>query len=112
MRHRHIRRISQQRIRPCDIQRPGRNLHPRPRNHPVIDRLLHIHVSVARALGLQITNRGKSIFQRPPRIHRRENRAVLRRFLQQLKVIIRGSNIAVEQDVRVRINQPRQASLV
>ena len=111
MGHRHRRRIPQQRIRPRHVQSPRRNLHPRPRNDSVVDRLLHVRIGITRALGLQVANGSESIVQRPPRIHRRQNRPVLRRLLQQLLVIIRRRDVPLQQNVRMRVDQSRQTRL-
>ena len=96
MGHRHIRRISQQRISPRHIQRPRRHLHARPRNHAIVDSLLQIHIGISRALSLDIANRREPIFQSPPRIHRSQNRPILPRLLQQLHIVVRCRDVALK----------------
>ena len=81
VRHRHIRGIPEQGISSSYVQSPSRNLHPRPRNYSVVDRLLHVRIGIAGPLGLQVANGSESIIQRPPRIYRGHNRPVLRRLL-------------------------------
>ena len=107
----HIRRVTQQRISAGHIQRASRNLHARPGNHAAIDRVAEVHIGIARAFGFDIANGSEAIFQSTPRVHSRQDRAILRRLLQQLDIVVRRRDVALQEHVRMRVDQPRKAGL-
>ena len=69
---------------------------------------LHVDVRVASALGLHIANGREAILERSPHIHGGQNRTVFSGLLQQLLVVIGRRDVALQQHVRVRVDQSRQ----
>ena len=67
---------------------------------------------VARALGFYVADGRKPVFQRPARVHRGQDRAVLRRLLQQLLVVVGRRDVTLQQHVGVRVDQARKAGLL
>src|SRR5579859_5628274 len=89
--------------------RPRRAEKPRPRNGPFFDRLLDFHVSVTRALRLQIAQRRESLLQRAPRRKRRSRRPQRDARFQDVDVVPALLRIfSPQKNVRVRIDQSRQ----
>ena len=84
------------------------HLHSRPGNDAAVDRVPDIRIGVTRAFRFQITNAREPILQRSSRVYRSQDRPVLRRLLQQLFVVIRCRDVALQKHVRVRIDQARQ----
>src|SRR6185312_4515524 len=76
-------------------------------NHAVIDRLLHLHVGVTRALGAEVTQCGEARHQRVAHVVDRFDGAIRQRLLQHL-IIPQRLVIRMQEDVRVRVDQPRQ----
>jgi hypothetical protein len=112
VRHRHIRRIAQQRVGSGHVQRSRHHDHPRPRYNAVVDRLLHIYIRIAGALGRQIPYGREPVFECTPRIHGCQDCPVLGRLLQQLLIVIWRSNVSLQQHMRVGVNHSWNACLV
>ena len=80
----------------------------RPRDLAAVDGALDVHVGVHRPFGLEIAQRGEAVLQGEARVARRENRAVGDRLVQELRVVRLGGGIALQQEVRVRVDEARQ----
>ena len=80
----------------------------RPGDHTALHGALHVHVGVHRPLGLQVADRREAVLQRDARVARRENSAVGSGLVQQLLVVRRGRRVALQQQMRVRVDQPRE----
>ena len=105
----HRRCIPQQRIGPRHVHGPTGHLHAWARNDAALDGALHVHVGVACAFRLDIADAGEAPRQGTARIHGGEDGPVLRRLLQQLRIVVIGRDVTLQQHVGVGIDKPRQA---
>src|SRR6185369_5093144 len=112
VRHRDVWRIAEQWISAGDIHSAGGYFHARPGNYSAIDGFFQINVSIARALGLKIADGGKAVIERAAHGSCAQNGPVGIGLLQQLLVIISGSDVTLQKNVRVRIDQAWQAGMV
>ena len=79
-----------------------------PGNASLIDGLLDADVAVSRALGLDVADGRESLLQRSSGGDGGPRRAKREAVLQQLRVVAAfGRILALQKDVRMRIDQPR-----
>ena len=83
-------------------------MHARAGHFAVGDRRLYIHVRVHGAFRLQVANSREAVRKRDVRVARGENRAVGNRLLQQLRVVFLGRDVALQQNVRMGIDESGQ----
>jgi hypothetical protein len=103
-----VRRVAARTVAAGDRHRPRRDHHARSVDHAVVDGALHIDVRIHRALGLEIAHGRESVAERD--LHRLTGpqRAIRHRLLEELRVVILGSDVALQQRVDVRVDQARQ----
>jgi hypothetical protein len=109
MGHRHTGSVALERVGARHVQGASGHLHPRTRDDPLVDRLPEVNVGVSGSFRLDVADRGETLFQRPSRIHRGQDGPVFRRLLQQLRVVIGPGDVSLQEDVRVRVDQPGEA---
>ncbi len=83
-------------------------MHARARHLAIGNRHLHVHVRVHRAFRLQVADGRESVRKRDLRVACGEDRAIRNRLLQQLRVVFLGCDVALQQDVRMGIDETRQ----
>src|ERR1700756_4446983 len=102
-------------LRYCDLRRvaleviaagggngPRHDEHARPGNVALVDRLLDADVPVARALGLNVADRGEPLLERAPRGDDRPRYPVGGRELEQLHVVTAGRGfLSLQEDMSV-----------
>ena len=103
--------VAEHRVRASHIHGACCHLHARTGNDASVNRVADVDVRIARAFGFQIADSRESIFQPLFRRLRSQDRAVRVRLLQDLVVIIFLGDVALQQHVRVRVDQSRQARL-
>src|SRR5271157_2842349 len=104
-------RIFEDGVRAGHVHRTSRDLHAWPRNNARVDGLLDVHIRVAGALGFKVANGGEPVAQGALRGDRAENGAVRRGLLQDLHVIVCGRDVALQQHVRMGVDQAGEADL-
>ena len=107
-RKRHFRRISARAVAAGHRHRSRRHKQSRTGNHAVGNRALHIDIRVHRALGLEVAQRGESVIEGDPDRAARAERAVRHRLAEELFIVIGRGDVALQKNVRVRVDQPRQ----
>src|SRR5438045_4103578 len=109
LRHIEFRRVALEVVASRRGASPSGNYEPRPTHATFLDCHLDTNLPIARAFALDITQRGKTLLQRPPRRNRRARRPQGKRIFQDVRVIAPVFRIfALEKNVSVGINQPRQ----
>ena len=76
-----------------------------PGTSPLAMACLDVHVGIHCAFGFKIANRGEAILESDTRVARGENGTIRNRLFEKLLVIIFGSDVAVEKNVRVQIDK-------
>src|SRR5438874_8056052 len=86
--------------------RARRGEHPRTGDLTAIDRVLDVDIGIHRAFGLEIANRREAVLEREPRVTRGEDRTIWGRLLEELVFVLLRGDVALEQQVRVRVDMP------
>src|SRR5262249_29938637 len=86
----------------------GRDLHARAGHFAASDGLFYVDVGVHGAFGFQVANCRDAVFEGDPRVAGSENGAIRNGLLEELLVVVGCCDIAVEEDVRVRVNEARK----
>src|SRR6266852_3941608 len=107
-RHAQLPRVAEQRVHAGRRHRARRDVHAGPGDDAALDGDLHVDVGVHRALGLQVADGGEAVHQRGARRHRGADGPVGSRLLEELLVVVRRGDVALEKDVGVVVDQPRQ----
>ncbi len=95
-RHLELPGITKQRIHSCGGHRTRGHLHARAGHFAIGNRRLHVHVRV------------ESVRKSDVCVARRQDRAIRNRLLEQLCVVLLRSDVSLQENVRVRINESRQ----
>ncbi len=73
-----------------------------------VDGVADVHVGVHRAFGLEVAQCCEAVFQRDARVAGAEDRAVGDGLVEQLHVVGLGGRVALQQQVRVDVDEARQ----
>ena len=88
--------------------RARRGEHPGTGDLTAIDRVLDVDIGIHRAFGLEIANRREAVLEREPRVTRGEDRTIWGRLLEELVFVLLRGDVALEQQVRVRVDHAGQ----
>jgi hypothetical protein len=80
----------------------------RARHFPALDGGLNVDVGVHGAFGLEVAHGGDAMVEGEARVTGGEHRAIGNRLFQELFVVFRRRDVALEEDVGVGIDEPGQ----
>ncbi len=99
-------------IRSRRRERPAGDLHARPDDDAFPDRVPDCDVVVARAFSFEVAHRREAMFQRDADSPDRAHNPVRWIFLKQLMFEVRDRQRALNEDVRMRVDQAREHNAV
>jgi hypothetical protein len=99
---------AQDRIRAGRRERGARDLEPRARDDALVHRVAQRDVAVTHALGLEVAQRREAVLERDLQGSHRAGDPVRRVLLQNLVVVLPIGRVALDEDVRMGVDQARQ----
>jgi len=109
LRHAPLQREALRRIAPRDPNRLCRRQNPRARNDALLNRLLQLHIGIARAFRTQVAHRREPGHQSRATVVYRTRRTQPQALMRHL-IHPRRLAVGMQQHVRVALNQPRHQS--
>jgi hypothetical protein len=100
------------RVRARGRKRRSHDLEARPRDHTFVDGVPDPDVVVARALGLHVAHRGEPVPEADLHGAHGAHDPMGRVLLQDLLLVLRGSGVSLQKNVRVRVDEARKQDAI
>ena len=104
-RHLELPGVAEQRVHTGGSHGARGHLHVGAGNFAIVDGFLDVRIGVHGAFGLEIAQRRETVGERDLRIARGENGAIGDGLLQKLRVIVGVGDVALEQNVSMRVRK-------